>query len=157
MFMTSFHSSFPDIALAETQRVTITHAPGLPDGEYAFFESYCDDPACDCRRVLLNVYRSDNLSTCLAVISYGWESVGFYRRWLHGSVQAQDAKGPMLEPLQPQSSHARALLALFRTLVEDDTYIQRLKRHYALMKGHIKPPVHTPTAKVKRGRPKPSS
>jgi hypothetical protein len=152
MYMTSFHHHFPEIARMETRSVSARGVLDLPDGEYGFFESYCDDPTCDCRRVLINVYRSDNFSKIWATINYGWESVAFYRRWLGSSGLAQEAKGPTLDPLYQQSEHALALLNLFKTIVQDDAYVQRLKRHYALMKGRVKPVKPTTTTKVKRGR-----
>lgn len=62
MYMVSFHQFFPEVARTETRSVTVKDLPSLPDGDYGFFESYCDDPSCDCRRVLINVYRSDDFS-----------------------------------------------------------------------------------------------
>jgi len=29
--------------------------PGIPDGEYGFVELYCDEPDCDCRRVVIDI------------------------------------------------------------------------------------------------------
>ena len=153
MFMTSFHQFFPDLARTEMRSVHISGSANLPDGEYGFFESYCDDPTCDCRRVLLNVYRSDSQSKQWAVISYGWEPVGFYRRWVGNSALAQEAKGPTLEPFEPQTDYAPALLELFKTMIRDEAYVQRIKRHYALVKGRAKPSTSSALVrKVERGR-----
>jgi hypothetical protein len=150
--MASFHHFFPDIARAETRSASIQGSMQLPDGDYGFFESYCDDPTCDCRRVLINVYRSDDFSRIWATINYGWDSVSFYRRWIGSSELAHEAKGPALDPLHAQTEYAPALLDLFSTIIQDEAYVQRLKRHYALVKGHTKPPTSINPAKVKRGR-----
>ena len=53
--MEYFHIRFPDVAGEETRAVTLSEHPGIEDGEYAFFESFCNEKVCDCRRVLINV------------------------------------------------------------------------------------------------------
>jgi hypothetical protein len=132
MYMTSFHHYFPEVARTETRSATISGSDALPNGEYGFFESYCDDPSCDCRRVLINVYRSDDRSKIWAVINYGWENVAFYRQWVRSSEVAQEVKGPALDPLHHQSEYAPALLKLFKAIIQDDRYVQTLKQHYGL-------------------------
>src|SRR5438094_9660002 len=52
--MSAFGLRFPDVAARETRVVTsLEPQEGLPAGNYGFLELYRDDPACDCRRVLL--------------------------------------------------------------------------------------------------------
>ena len=141
--MSPFWDRFPDVAARET-RVTILPYPqgGLPAGRYGFLELYCADPACDCRRVLLQVRSEDQPGTILATINYGWESIAFYARWLHGDRNgAREIKEASLDPLNPQSSFAPSFLCLFQTVVlQDKTYIDRLKRHYAMFKQDLAPP-----------------
>ena len=45
------------MAERETRTVTVQEGNpwGVPGDEYALVESYCTDPGCDCRRVMLNV------------------------------------------------------------------------------------------------------
>jgi hypothetical protein len=155
MYIVSFHEFFPDIARTETRSVTVKGYPGLPDGDYGFFESYCDDPSCDCRRVLINVYQSDDFSKIWATINYGWEPIGFYRRWLGDyHALADELKGPALDRFQPQTAYGPALCDLFATLLHDGAYVERLRRHYALVKGQPQPTRPTRTEKVSRGKRK---
>jgi hypothetical protein len=150
--MISLHQYYPEVASTETRSAIIRKSLRLPDGNYGFFESYCDDARCDCRRVLINVYRSDSSSKIWAVINYGWESVAFYRKWVRSNELAQKAKGPILDPLYPQSEYAPALLDLFTTFIQDDEYLQKLKHHYALMKRRPTPVKQLNSIKTKRGR-----
>ena len=78
-------------------------------------------------------------NTVLATINYGWGSVAFYTRWLHGDRKgAREIKQASLDPLNPQSSFAPTFLGLFRTVVlQDKAYIQRFQRHYAMFKQHL--------------------
>src|SRR6266581_1506064 len=82
MPMIPFIERFPDLGGRETRSVTATQRPDLPDGEYGFVELYCDEPGCDCRRVTIDVLRPETgWSKIWATISYGWESLDFYRTW----------------------------------------------------------------------------
>ena len=40
--------------------IVYENASRLPAGRYIFMECYCDDPECDCRRVLLRVFSYAN-------------------------------------------------------------------------------------------------
>jgi hypothetical protein len=53
--MVPFVRFFPQQGTAETRVLTSRGHPVLPDDEYALLESFCTDPGCDCRRVMLNV------------------------------------------------------------------------------------------------------
>lgn len=152
MYMKSFHASFPELAATETRTATIKGSAHLPDGEYGFFEAYCDDPACDCRRVIITVYRSDDIETIQATISYGWESLKFYERWMGNSKFARQMQGPVLEPFGEQTALAPALLELFTDMIRDEAYVQRLQRHYGLVKGTQRPARPKTATRVKRGK-----
>ena len=136
--MAPFYSRFPALAARETRTVMIMepHA-GLPAGEYGFLELYCAEPTCDCQRALLQVCRADRPNKVLATIHYGWESEDFYTRWLHGDREtARDMVGASLDPVNPQAKFAPMLLELFRNVVlQDQAYIERLRRHYRMFKG----------------------
>ncbi len=81
MPMSPFYDRCPDSGGGE-MLVLHVQEPGLPlpSGEYAFFEWYCDDPGCDCRRVLLRVISPQHPGRVLATLNYGWESAEFYTR-----------------------------------------------------------------------------
>ena len=87
--MAPFFSRFPELAARETRTIKLLepHA-GLPAGEYGFLELYCNEPTCDCRRVLFQVCRADRPNKVLATINYGWESEDFYAQWLHGDRES---------------------------------------------------------------------
>ena len=50
---------FPEVGARETRLVTVPQRQDLPDWEYGFVELYCDEPDCDCRRVMINVLRPE--------------------------------------------------------------------------------------------------
>lgn len=115
-----FHKYFPDMARAECRAATVFGRDDLPDDEYGLLESYCDDPACDCRRVMLNV-ASRKQNEILATVNFGFDP-------------KDPLRGPFLDPLNPQSKHAPALLKLVAAILKDRQYVDRLERHYRLVK-----------------------
>lgn len=91
---------FPDLGVRETRIVVLEQAVGqLPADRHAFLEMHCTDPACDCRRVLLQVRTERDMDKVLATINYGWESLEFYTVWTHGDAGAPEpdtrASGPV--------------------------------------------------------------
>lgn len=141
--MSAFWTRFPDVAARETRVVTLLYPQGgLPAGSYGFLELYCADPKCDCRRVLLQVRSENTPDRVLATINYGWESIAFYARWLHGDhAGGREIKNASLDPLNPQLKYAPSFLRLFQTVVlQDKAYIKRLKRHYTILKQSLATP-----------------
>src|SRR2546428_12515041 len=85
MPMIPFMERFPELGARETRSVTVPQRQDLPEGEYGFVELYCNQPGCDCRRVMIDVLRPETgWSKVWATISYGWESLDFYRPWAVG-------------------------------------------------------------------------
>jgi hypothetical protein len=138
-----FGEFFPEIAGKETRVVTITDQKktGLPRGEYGLIELYCADPDCDCRNVYIHVVQED-FPGPLATISYGWESLAYYKEWMgadSGDDLLTDFKGPALAPGARQSPFARDWLRIFNDIVQTDKeYAKRLQRHYQMVKAFIK-------------------
>ena len=142
MFYKRFIDFFPEIAEKETRRITIRNDPLIPEGEYAFVDSYCEDKKCDCRRVYFDVIQiNPNYELIHAArISYGWEDLDFYLSWSPylPSDMAAEMKGPILERSQVQSPYAERFLYLFESiLLKDPAYIKRIKRHYAMFKAKL--------------------
>lgn len=133
-----FSAKFADLAWQETRTITVCGRDELPDGEYAFVESYCDEASCDCRRVMLTVLGRTSGARVWATISYGWESEQFYERWVGRAVEGANTKGPYLDPLNPQSRYADVLLAMFEYVLTDLAYVERLERHYRMFKAVAK-------------------
>ena len=136
--MIPFYARFPELGPRETRCIHVLAADGpLPIGEYDFLELYCDDPGCDCRRVLVQVTTPQAPRTALATINFGWESAEFYAHKLHGDKQAgREITEASLDPLHPQSEYAEYLLDYFRArLATDPAYVANLARHYAMFKA----------------------
>ncbi len=129
-----------ETAERETRTITLQCASaGLPAGSYQFLEMYCDEPGCDCRRVMFSVFCSTT-NAVEAVIAWGWESLEFYERWLgmDDPYLAREMKGPILNLGSPQSRNAPAILELAANLLlTDAAYVARLQRHYAMFREKI--------------------
>lgn len=137
-----FHEMCPEIGFRETASVTLPEpADGLPADSYAFLEMYCAEAGCDCRRVYFHVVAASNPAAELAMISWGWEPLKFYRRWGSFPKTARDAKamkGPILAPVHHQSALAPPLLELAKNvLLSSPEYVERIKRHYAMFRAKI--------------------
>jgi len=139
MSMVLLYSKLPELAISETRIAKITYnSYNLPNAEFAFFESYCDESNCDCRRVLINVIEKDD-EEIKAVISYGWENIEYYKKRIGDSNSAIEATIPFLDPLFKQTEIAENLLELFKDIIlTDEKYIARLKNHYEIFKKYIK-------------------
>ena len=81
---------FPQQAANETRVLTTRRYPGLPDDEYGLLESYCPDPCCNCRRVMLNVVGRWQRAI-LATVSYGFDRDGRWpgRSWTPSTRRAR--------------------------------------------------------------------
>src|SRR4030065_158897 len=110
MPMVSFYTRFRDLAAKEMRSATVRGRPGIPDGEYGFLELYCDEPECDCRRVVIDVVSPTTGPKIWATINYGWESVAYYEKWMGDKETAQECQGATLDPLNPQTEHSPAPL-----------------------------------------------
>ena len=139
--MTPFHVVCPEPGLRETRSLHVL-APGgpLPIGEYGFLEFYCEDLACDCRRVLLQVTSRDEPSSPVATINFGWKSAAFYTDWMHGDEEAGlDITNACLDPINPQSGYADHFLDYFQSqMMTDRAYVARLARHYEMYKQALR-------------------
>jgi len=119
-----FYTVEPELAERETRTITLVGTQGdLPEGTYGLIESYCPDPTCDCRRVMLNIACEEQLERGhLATISYAFD-------------RDDDMAGPFLDPLNPQSEYSEELLELVTTSVlNDQEYVDRLEEHYHVVK-----------------------
>jgi len=130
-YLVRFDLLFPEIAEHETRLLALNGGQAFPTDDYGLLESYCPDPGCDCQRVMLNIISRRDQNQ-VATISYGFD-----RTAIHA--------GPYLDPLNPQSPYAAALLRIIGAYLESEpAYVQRLKAHYALIKAAANPnhPAH---------------
>lgn len=139
LYLIPFYAVEPNIAVKETRVLTFFQSQrGIPPGSYGLLEFYCPDPACDCRRVMLNVAEEQHQERFLASISYGFE-------------RNVPEAGPFLDPLNEQSPHAVALLEMVSDLVLSDArYLARLERHYRLVKRAAADPRHPAYRKLRK-------
>ena len=137
----SFHDLFPDVAERETRTITVLPGSnlGLPPGQYAFPEMFCNEKGCDCRRVFFMVLASFSKEE-QAVVAWGWEDIKFYRRWLkHGDREdARELQGPVLNLGSPETDLAPAILELARNvLLKDVAFTDRVRRHYRMFRDKV--------------------
>ena len=138
MPMIPFVERFRELGIRETRSVIIADRDELSAGEYGFFEFYCNEPECDCRRVIICVLRPETgWGEVWATIGYGWESLDFYRDWSHGHSDPVEMKGPYLDPLNVQTDSSPALLDIFRSMIESPEYVERLKTHYRMFRDSL--------------------
>ena len=109
-------------------------------GGYGLVEMYCEDPKCDCRRVMFSVV-SEREHSNVAVINFGWENEKFYEEWLGSKdkIMINELKGPSLNSASRQSKYAPELLKVVCDVVlKDKYYIERIKRHYKIFKEKLR-------------------
>jgi hypothetical protein len=90
-----------------------------------------------------------------AFIGWGWEDVEFYRRWLRdGSLaEAMEAKGPALNIGSPRTAIGPALVELVREeLLADPAYVERIKRHYEMVRAEVDRPRKSGKRRPKKPR-----
>lgn len=143
MPMSPFYLRCLQTALRETRNIILPKSSyGIPAGKYVFHELYCDEPDCDCRRVILQVYEAADaeMSRALASVNFGWEKVDFYRKWMKGNddEMAKEMAGVTLELFAAQGPNAQAFCALVQSVLEKDTdLVLRFKRHYLEFKKSL--------------------
>jgi superfamily II DNA or RNA helicase len=134
----AFYRICPDID-ARTQVISLRHHPLLPDGNYRLEDGFCTNPDCDCRTVYISVI-AEKRSKVLATITFGWEPLEFYRRWMRpGKIEDLiQLRGPALMSGAPQTEFSQALLELVAPGLRERSYVSRLKRHYRLFKDALR-------------------
>jgi len=139
MSFEQFIERFGELGWKETRTATTRNYSGLPDDNYGLIEMYCNDDDCDCRRVIFEVV-AEKQENPIAYVSFGWEKVDFYTRWLGGNdvVTAKQLQGPILNPGSPQSKYANAALELVKSVLQDPNFVARIKRHYKIFKQTVK-------------------
>jgi len=123
----------PELELRVT---TIAGSPNLPDGEYAFVDSYCTDRTCDCRKTMIQVFYDDKI---VSVINFGWERPKFYIKWMGQDLNAElkecakEMSGLSIDITSPDLVSRQGILSLVKILM-DKKWIAKLKKHYRLVR-----------------------
>lgn len=139
-----FSERFGELAWKETRTVTVFAGTeyGLPADEYGLLEAYCNDKKCDCRRVFFNI-AARKRNEIIAVVTYGWETEAFYRKWFGGGddkmsrMAVKEMTGLGLNSASHQSKFAPAALELVKDVLQDPNYVARIKRHYKMFKETV--------------------
>ena len=161
MAMVAFSTIAGERAFDETRFILAPPGASLPSDAYGFFEFYCNDPACDCRRVIFQVWRKSTGKKVWATITYGWESPEYYARWGPHvpKPEAEQMSGATLEQISPQTELSQELLEAFRGILQTDpAYVARLQRHYhetcpsRTRLDRTKPPAKLPAKILRRLR-----
>ena len=117
MLMRDFFEAFPEMAARETRLLQVSGDSLIPAGDYTLKEYYCEDPRCDCRNGVINVVGQE--SGWVASLSYSLE----------------DGSQAKLDPAGPEGEVAQRWLNIVRLQLTDPAYIERLRRHYRLVKN----------------------
>ncbi len=157
--MTPFFSRCPETAVRETRELYLPPSEDAsaddasPQGRFLLVEWYCENPKCDCRRVLLGVCRDVpkvNPDETVLMINFGWESPEFYMRWRKGDPTdprdvefAREMAGATVDSFagpRPDAEGMQLFEIVKRFVLSDLTYVARLARHYAEFRAKVKPP-----------------
>lgn len=117
----------------QIRTVVIADDPYLPNGEYAFIDTYCTDNTCDCRKTIIQIFHEKKL---VSIVSYGWESPKFYLRWLKSPWDrelADEMSGLSIDFSSPDLVSPKGVLLLLNHLL-DQKWISILKENYRLIR-----------------------
>jgi len=129
--MKAFDSVFPEVATRERRAIQIVDRRERPTGTWLFREFYCDQPHCDCRRVVIMVEHVET-QQIVASINYAFER-----------STRRDKPQTSLDPMNPQSELSSEILALFTDMIaRDHAYRRLLMNHYAMWKRAVDDPAH---------------
>jgi hypothetical protein len=121
----------------EVRSIVLKDEPRLPDGAYDLIDTYCTDPACDCRKTIIQIFYD---KTLVSIVSFGWESPKFYLRWLKSTRDhelANEMSGVSIDFSSPDRVSREGILALMHHLL-DDKWISLIKDHYWRIRTIIK-------------------
>ncbi|MFZ4547061.1 MAG: hypothetical protein ACOYN4_06490 [Bacteroidales bacterium] len=136
---TAFETYFPEIAEKETRVIQFFEGTELAGDTLILIEMFCDEPKCDCRRVMLNVF-SEKRKEFVAAIAFGWENERFYKKWYpYGNENdIKELKGPALNAMSRTTDISEIVLKSVTELVlSQQNYIDRVKEHYYIFRKHI--------------------
>ncbi|MEX2580057.1 MAG: SEC-C metal-binding domain-containing protein [Verrucomicrobiales bacterium] len=138
----------------QVRSIVLADDPRLPDGEYTFVDTYCTDPACDCRKTIIQVMHDDRL---VSLVNFGWERPKFYLRWLGPAADrdlAAEMSGLSIDIASPDRVSREGMLVLMNHLL-DDRWISMLKDHYRRIRATPIPDNLARLPKVSRNAPCP--
>jgi hypothetical protein len=141
MEYSSYTKQFPGEMSAS---IRFTKEKGIPDGNYAFIEFFCNDPYCDCKHVFMTVVDAATEKP-LTTIVYGWEDKEFYRNWWREAYHEEPTeeelthhKGPSLFKGVTSVPFAGKLMEYFQKDMLDADFGEVLEARYLKFKNKLK-------------------
>jgi hypothetical protein len=132
----SFHHLFPQRGNLGIMPLLSLNKDPKPQELYTVFDLYCLNPECDCRKVTLLIYNSQNKP--VATFSWGWKSVTFYRQWGLIKGDAHLLCEGFMDPLAPQSQDSPLFLKALKIMLRKDNAFKKIiKERYDLFKETI--------------------
>ena len=123
---------FPEVARQETVVYYAQEGSPLPEGYYAFIESYCPNPECDCKEVTIQIelqktsqnvnFKPRRTTIPTAVLMLNWN-------------KALSEKNPFIHPRESQLPLAQTALKLFHDyLLTHPECTEKFRNHYSMVK-----------------------
>ena len=75
----------------------------------------------------------------VSIINYGWESAGFYKKWMGSSADDKlfpPMNGANIDLSSPNLVDEEGILSLFHALL-NDMWVAKFKRHYKAVKAAV--------------------
>lgn len=139
----------------QVRSVVLTEDPYLPEGEYTFVDTYCNDHTCDCRKTIIQIFHGGKI---VSIVSFGWESPAFYLRWMNSTKLrqvAEEMSGASIDFSSPNLVSPEGILLLIRHLL-DEKWISILRENYRLIRRAAKPDsIIRQSPKISRNAPCP--
>jgi hypothetical protein len=135
--MKAFDHVFWEQAKRDARSLIAMDPTGTP-ATFVIREFYCAEPGCDCRRVMIHLHWFERRQIA-ATINYAFDP-----------PRRRDEPQISLDPLNPQSEHAPALLEMFTAMIGKHPELRdHLVRHYTMWKAVVDDPTHPLHAKVR--------
>jgi hypothetical protein len=125
--LSSFEKYFPEIAKNETRHFWPNDRNAKVDPPIQIMEFYCRDPQCDCKRVLLKLVDLEIPKDAdILTVSYAFD-------------RNDPHPGPYIDLLNSLTPQGRDWFPWICHLLQNDgDYVERLQRHYKMMKQDSK-------------------
>ncbi len=126
----SFFDEFPDLMSTEVRYLKFLDSPTdssslIPKGRYEFFEFFCSNVNCDCKRVIINVM-SYELNKSWVIIHYKW---GTWGRKPEFQLDPENIDDPL----------SNEFLEFFKEMIRRDRrYAARIEKHYLQFKKRMR-------------------
>jgi hypothetical protein len=128
-----FDDLFPQLEKVDQCKLCMDEGDPEIDGVYDVIDFYCSDVDCDCQKVTVMIF--DSNQNRRATIAYGWEAPSFYREWGTDPVTSFWLAHGFLDPHEAQSEQAPQFLEVFLEKMKNPHFKQRFRNRYNLFKA----------------------